>query len=153
MHLAPLVGDPLDLLFSTDGGAHGAYRGSPLAWRLNQAAAAVVAGARPRRVIEIGGGTAATTRALRDVLPNSVRSGCRDAEHGHPELGAGCREGGLGVGDEPGNGHGRSFTVTAAQHTRYGPVRLGSVGPNKATIGFPRAAAISLQRTPSARSL
>src|SRR6185312_11826187 len=64
--------DPLDLLFSTEGGAHGAYRGSPLARRLNQAAAAVVAGARPRRVIEIGGGTAATTRALRDILPNGV---------------------------------------------------------------------------------
>ncbi len=64
--------DPLDLLFSSDGSAHGAYRGSPLARRLNQAAAAVVAGARPRRVIEIGGGTAATTRALRDVLPNSI---------------------------------------------------------------------------------
>jgi NADPH:quinone reductase-like Zn-dependent oxidoreductase/3-oxoacyl-(acyl-carrier-protein) synthase/SAM-dependent methyltransferase len=64
--------DPLDLLFSAEGGAHGAYRGSPLARRLNQAAAAVVAGARPRRVIEIGGGTAATTRALRDVLPNGI---------------------------------------------------------------------------------
>jgi NADPH:quinone reductase-like Zn-dependent oxidoreductase/3-oxoacyl-(acyl-carrier-protein) synthase/SAM-dependent methyltransferase len=64
--------DPLDLLFSSDGGAHGAYRGSPLARRLNQAAAAVVAGARPRRVIEIGGGTAATTRALREVLPDSI---------------------------------------------------------------------------------
>jgi acyl transferase domain-containing protein/NADPH:quinone reductase-like Zn-dependent oxidoreductase/SAM-dependent methyltransferase len=64
--------DPLDLLFSTEGGAHGAYRGSPLARRLNQAAAAAMAGARPRRVIEIGGGTAATTRALRDVLPSSI---------------------------------------------------------------------------------
>ena len=64
--------DPLDLLFSTEGGAHGAYRGSPLARHLNQAAAAIVAGARPRRVIEIGGGTAATTRALRDVLPNNI---------------------------------------------------------------------------------
>ncbi|HEY2874740.1 MAG TPA: beta-ketoacyl synthase N-terminal-like domain-containing protein, partial [Reyranella sp.] len=64
--------DPLDLLFSTEGGASGAYRGSPLARRLNQAAAAVVAGARPRRVIEIGGGTAATTRALRDVLPDTI---------------------------------------------------------------------------------
>jgi acyl transferase domain-containing protein/NADPH:quinone reductase-like Zn-dependent oxidoreductase/SAM-dependent methyltransferase len=64
--------DPLDLLFSTEGAAHGAYRGSPLARRLNRAAAAVVAGARPRRVIEIGGGTAATTRALRDALPNNI---------------------------------------------------------------------------------
>jgi NADPH:quinone reductase-like Zn-dependent oxidoreductase/SAM-dependent methyltransferase len=64
--------DPLDLLFSGDGGAHGAYRGSPLARRLNQAAAAVVAGARPRRVIEIGGGTAATTRALRVALPDTI---------------------------------------------------------------------------------
>jgi acyl transferase domain-containing protein/NADPH:quinone reductase-like Zn-dependent oxidoreductase/SAM-dependent methyltransferase len=64
--------DPLDLLFSGDGGAHGAYRGSPLARRLNQAAAAVVAGARPRRVIEIGGGTAATTRASREVLPDNI---------------------------------------------------------------------------------
>lgn len=64
--------DPLDLLFSAEAGAHGAYRGSPLARRLNQAAAAAVAGARPRRVIEIGGGTAATTRAVRDVLPNGI---------------------------------------------------------------------------------
>jgi NADPH:quinone reductase-like Zn-dependent oxidoreductase/3-oxoacyl-(acyl-carrier-protein) synthase/SAM-dependent methyltransferase/acyl carrier protein len=64
--------DPLHVLFGTKGGAHGAYRDSPLARRLNTAAAAVAAGGRPGRVIEIGGGTGATTRALRAVLPDTT---------------------------------------------------------------------------------
>ena len=64
--------DPLTVLFGHDDGAHGAYRASPLARRLNGAAAGVAAAARPRRVIEIGGGTAATTHALRAVLPGTV---------------------------------------------------------------------------------
>lgn len=64
--------DPLDVLFNDDSGARGAYRASPLARRLNRAAASVAAAARPRRVIEIGGGTAATTQALREVLPATV---------------------------------------------------------------------------------
>lgn len=63
--------DPLDVLFGNEGGAHGAYRDSPLARRLNAIAASVVAGARPRRIIEIGGGTGATTRAVRAVLQGS----------------------------------------------------------------------------------
>jgi NADPH:quinone reductase-like Zn-dependent oxidoreductase/3-oxoacyl-(acyl-carrier-protein) synthase/SAM-dependent methyltransferase/acyl carrier protein len=58
--------DPLDLLFG-DGRPDGAYRGSPLARHLNAVAAAVAKGAH--RVIEIGGGTGATTAALRAVLP------------------------------------------------------------------------------------
>ncbi|MBN8905721.1 MAG: methyltransferase, partial [Rhodospirillales bacterium] len=60
--------DPLELLFGGDG-AHGAYRESPLATHLNAVAAAVARGARPARVIEIGGGTGATTAALRAALP------------------------------------------------------------------------------------
>ena len=64
--------DPLALLFGHDDGAHGAYRASPFAQRINDMAAAVAAGARPRRILEIGGGTAATTRALRAVLPDTV---------------------------------------------------------------------------------
>lgn len=64
--------DPLALLFGQDDGAHGAYRASPFAQRVNDVAAAVAAGARPRRVVEIGGGTAATTRAIRAVLPDTV---------------------------------------------------------------------------------
>ena len=59
--------DPLEVLFGA-GGADGAYAGSPLARRLNAVAASVARAARPRRVIEIGGGTAATTAALRDAL-------------------------------------------------------------------------------------
>ncbi|MGE5271336.1 MAG: polyketide synthase dehydratase domain-containing protein, partial [Thiohalocapsa sp.] len=59
--------DPLDLLFAGDVAAE-AYRLSPLAAALNRVAAGVAAAARPRRVIEIGGGTAATTLALRDAL-------------------------------------------------------------------------------------
>ncbi len=60
--------DPLDLLFG-DGRPDGAYRDSPLARHLNGAAAAVARGAR--RVIEIGGGTGATTAALRAALPGA----------------------------------------------------------------------------------
>ncbi|MDR3538267.1 MAG: beta-ketoacyl synthase N-terminal-like domain-containing protein [Acetobacteraceae bacterium] len=62
--------DPLDVLFGADDGAHGAYRASPLGRRLNRVAAAVAVGASPQRVIEIGGGTAATTHALRAALPD-----------------------------------------------------------------------------------
>ena len=61
--------DPLEVLFGSDDNADGAYRGSPLARRLNRMAGAVAAAARPARVIEIGGGTAATTAALRTALP------------------------------------------------------------------------------------
>ena len=61
--------DPLEVLFGAEAGASGAYRGSPLAQRINTVTASVAAGARPRRAIEIGGGTAATTHALRAVLP------------------------------------------------------------------------------------
>lgn len=64
--------DPLALLFGHDDGAHGAYRASPFAQHINDVAAAVAAAARPRRVIEIGGGTAATTRALRAALPDTI---------------------------------------------------------------------------------
>ncbi|WP_203073863.1 beta-ketoacyl synthase N-terminal-like domain-containing protein [Falsiroseomonas ponticola] len=60
--------DPLDLLFG-DGRPDGAYRGSPLARHLNGVAAAIAKGAR--RVIEIGGGTGATTAALRAALPGA----------------------------------------------------------------------------------
>ncbi len=60
--------DPLALLFG-DGGPDGAYRESPLARHLNAVAAAVARGAR--RVIEIGGGTGATTAALRAALPQA----------------------------------------------------------------------------------
>ncbi|MBN8929495.1 MAG: KR domain-containing protein [Rhodospirillales bacterium] len=60
--------DPLELLFGGEG-AHGAYRASPLAAHLNAIAAAVARGARPARVIEIGGGTGATTSALHPALP------------------------------------------------------------------------------------
>lgn len=60
--------DPLDVLFG-GAGAEGAYAGSPLGRALNGVAAGVAAAARPRRVLEIGGGTAATTAALRAALP------------------------------------------------------------------------------------
>lgn len=60
--------DPLALLFG-DGAPDGAYRDSPLARHLNAVAAAVARGAR--RVIEIGGGTGATTAALRAALPQA----------------------------------------------------------------------------------
>ncbi|HEY3909043.1 MAG TPA: beta-ketoacyl synthase N-terminal-like domain-containing protein [Stellaceae bacterium] len=61
--------DPLELLFGAREGAEGAYRLSPLARELNRVAGAVAAAARPRRVIEIGGGTTATALALRAALP------------------------------------------------------------------------------------
>ncbi len=64
--------DPLAVLFGHDDGAHGAYRASPFAQRINDVAAGVAAAARPRRIVEIGGGTAATTRALRAALPDTV---------------------------------------------------------------------------------
>ena len=60
--------DPLDLLFAQDGPA-GAYAESPLAQAVNAAVAAVAAGVRPRRVLEIGAGTGATTAAILPVLP------------------------------------------------------------------------------------
>ncbi len=64
--------DPLELLFGAPNGAEGAYRLSPLAGQLNRIVGAVAAAARPRRVIEIGGGTAATTEALRAALPEAT---------------------------------------------------------------------------------
>ena len=60
--------DPLDVLFGSGGGAAGAYQASPLAGCLNRIAGAVAAGGRPARVVEIGGGTAATTAALHGSL-------------------------------------------------------------------------------------
>lgn len=61
-------GQVLDLLF--DGaGPVGAYAGSALTQAVNAAMAAVAAGAAPRRVLEIGAGTGATTEALLPVLP------------------------------------------------------------------------------------
>ncbi|WP_439551417.1 beta-ketoacyl synthase N-terminal-like domain-containing protein [Falsiroseomonas sp.] len=70
--------DPLALLFG-EGAPDGAYRESPLARHLNAMAAAVARGAR--RVIEIGGGTGATTAALRAALPQ--------AEYLFTDIGAG----------------------------------------------------------------
>jgi len=82
--------DPVALLFGGDDGAHGAYRLSPLAQRINAAAAAVAHGARPRRVIEIGGGTAATTRALRPALGGTTEYRFTDISPGF--LGAAARQ-------------------------------------------------------------
>ena len=64
--------DPLALLFGSEDGADGAYRASPLAQRLNRVAGHIAASARPRRILEIGGGTAATTEALRAAWPNAA---------------------------------------------------------------------------------
>lgn len=82
--------DPVTLLFGGDDGAHGAYRLSPLAQRINAAAAAVAHGARPRRVIELGGGTAATTRALRPALGGTTEYRFTDISPGF--LGAASRQ-------------------------------------------------------------
>lgn len=60
--------DPLDLLFSRNG-PEGAYAESPLARTVNATVAAVVAGLRPRRVLEIGAGTGATTAVVLPALP------------------------------------------------------------------------------------
>lgn len=72
--------DPLDLLFSHDGPA-GAYAESPLARAVNATVAAVAAGVRPRRVLEIGAGTGATSAAVLPVLPS-------DAEYLFTDVGA-----------------------------------------------------------------
>jgi acyl transferase domain-containing protein/SAM-dependent methyltransferase len=60
--------DMLDILFGSDGPV-GSYAGSVLARTVNAKVAAVAAGSAPRRVLEIGAGTGATTQALLPALP------------------------------------------------------------------------------------
>ncbi|HWL69851.1 MAG TPA: beta-ketoacyl synthase N-terminal-like domain-containing protein [Geminicoccus sp.] len=63
--------DVLDILFDGDGPT-GAYAGSGLTDAVNAQVAAVAAGTTARRVLEIGGGTGATTAAILPVLPKDA---------------------------------------------------------------------------------